>query len=47
MLDMICSGRLRPQLLVEQTVALEDSIGILTGMDNNNSAGISVIIPGS
>jgi alcohol dehydrogenase len=43
MLDMISAGRLKPELLVEQTVDLETSIGILTTMDRNEHAGISVI----
>ena len=47
MLEMICSGRLRPELLVDKTIALEAASEVLTTMDQNTAAGISVIIPES
>ena len=43
MLEMICSGQLKPELLVEKTVDLEAAAGILTTLDENQAAGISVI----
>jgi alcohol dehydrogenase len=43
MLEMIVSGRLDPELLVERSVDLETGIDVLTKMDQNNTAGITVI----
>ena len=43
LLAMIASGKLAPQKLVTQTVNLEQSIGVLTGMDRSDAPGIAVI----
>jgi len=43
MLDMITRGQLKPALLVAQTIALAAAADILTTMDQNTAAGISVI----
>jgi alcohol dehydrogenase len=41
--ELISSGKLDPRRIVGQTVALEDAPGILQGMGNYGSVGISVI----
>jgi alcohol dehydrogenase len=43
MLAMIKTGRLRPKRLVGRTVSLEESIGILVGMDRFDETGVTVI----
>ena len=43
MLAMIVGGKLAPERLVHQTVSLEQSIEVLTGMDRSNAPGIAVI----
>ena len=43
MLDMIVSGRLNPKLLIDRTVSLEESIDVLTRMDEFENNGIVVI----
>jgi alcohol dehydrogenase len=43
MLDMIISGRLNPKLLIDRTISLEESIDVLTRMDEFENNGIVVI----
>ena len=43
MLAMIESRRLAPEKLITKTVNLEQSIGVLTGMDRSDAPGIAVI----
>jgi alcohol dehydrogenase len=43
MLDLILTGRVRPQLLVEKTIALTAAPAELAAMDSFRGAGITVI----
>lgn len=43
MLQMIVSGQLKPQMLVSETVTLDQSTSILMAMDNNPPDGVVVI----
>ena len=43
MLDMIISGRLNPKLLIDRAISLEESIDVLTRMDEFENNGIVVI----
>jgi alcohol dehydrogenase len=43
MLDMVDSGKLRPERLIGKRIGLEDSIGALMAMDTFESLGVSVV----
>ena len=43
MLDLILTGRLQPQLLVDATIPLSQAPAVLTGMDSFRGTGITVI----
>ena len=43
MLAMIAAGTLDPQLLVEQTVTMEEGLEILTAMNGYHLSGVTVI----
>jgi alcohol dehydrogenase len=43
MLDLILTGRLRPQQLVEKTIPLSEAPAVLTAMDSFRGSGITVI----
>ena len=43
LLDMIVSGKLKPQKLISQTVTLEDSLNVLENMNDFGTPGITVI----
>jgi alcohol dehydrogenase len=43
MLEMIKAGKLAPEKLIEKTISLEESIGILPRMNEFKDSGITVI----
>ena len=43
MLGMIKAGKLAPEKLIERTISLEESIGILPEMNQFKNSGITVI----
>ena len=43
MLEMIQSGKLRPELLIERTISLEQSVDLLPKMDQFKNSGVTVI----
>ena len=43
MLAMILSGQLQPEKLLGKTISLTESIDVLTGLDKNNTPGVTVI----
>jgi alcohol dehydrogenase len=43
MLEMIESGRLRPERLLGRTITLEQSVEALTGMDHGGGPGVTVV----
>jgi alcohol dehydrogenase len=43
MLDLILTGRVQPQLLVEKTIALTAAPAVLAAMDSFRGTGITVI----
>jgi alcohol dehydrogenase len=43
LIDMIESGKLHPELLVQKKVSLEESLDLLMNMDSFNSTGVTVI----
>lgn len=45
MMDLIASGRLRPQRLVERTIGLEEAAGLLPRFDQAVVAGMTIIDP--
>ena len=44
MLAMITTGKLKPKLLVDKTIGLEQAIAELVGMDQFQGVGTTVII---
>ena len=45
MMDLIRSGVLQPQRLVERTVGLEEAAALLPGFDSATVAGMTIIDP--
>ncbi|MGZ4632777.1 MAG: zinc-dependent alcohol dehydrogenase family protein [Actinomycetes bacterium] len=45
MLDLVASGRLRPDLLVTRSISLDEAGAALAAMDTANPAGVTVITP--
>jgi D-arabinose 1-dehydrogenase-like Zn-dependent alcohol dehydrogenase len=45
MLDLVSSGRLRPDLLVSRRISLDEAGAALAAMDGANPAGVTVITP--
>jgi alcohol dehydrogenase len=45
MMELVSSGALRPQLLVERTIGLEEAAELLPGFDTATVAGMTIIDP--
>ena len=43
MLDMVATGKLRPERLIGDRIGLAESIAALTGMDAFRSVGVTVV----